>query len=137
VNQPSRARANASVYDLVGGEETFRTLVGRFYEGVRGDPVLLPLYPPDDLPAAEERLRMFLVQYWGGPGTYSEQRGHPRLRMRHAPFAITSRERDAWLRNMDAALDSLDLPAEAAGQLRAYFRMAAASLQNTPDAPAS
>ena len=79
----------ATFYDTVGGEETFRRLVHRFYEGVRDDPVLRPLYPEPDLSGAEERLRMFLVQYWGGPRTYSDQRGHPRLRMRHAPFRRT------------------------------------------------
>ena len=102
---------DASLYDAVGGEETFRRLVHRFYAGVAEDPVLRPLYPEDHLGPAEERLRMFLIQYWGGPRDYSEQRGHPRLRMRHAPFRITEVERDAWLRRMRLALDELDLPA--------------------------
>ncbi len=99
-----------SFYDAVGGEATFTKLVHEFYRGVAGDPVLRALYPEDDLGPAEERLRMFLIQYWGGPQTYSAQRGHPRLRMRHAPFAIDSAARDAWLRHMRAAVESLDLP---------------------------
>lgn len=91
-------------YDAVGGHETFRKIVSRFYELVREDEVLLPLYPPDELDDAEVRLRMFLEQYWGGPRTYSDQRGHPpRLRMRHVPFKIGFIERDAWLRCMHTA----------------------------------
>ena len=117
----------------MGGEETFRRLVGRFYEGVRADPVLRPLYPEEDLGPAEDRLRMFLVQYWGGPRTYSERRGHPRLRMRHAPFAIGEAARDAWLRHMREALDSLELPADQAGTLWRYLEMAAHSMQNQWD----
>ena len=119
-------------YEAVGGEETFRLLVHRFYAGVAEDPVLMELYPADDLPGAEERLRMFLVQYWGGPKTYSEQRGHPRLRMRHVPFRIGERERDAWLARMRAAVDSIDLPAEAETLLWDYLVMAAQSLVNAP-----
>ena len=92
-------------FDAVGGEETFRRLVDAFYAGVAADPVLRALYPEDDLGPAAERLRLFLIQYWGGPTTYSQTRGHPRLRMRHAPFAIGSAARDAWLRHMRAALD--------------------------------
>ncbi|WP_066071783.1 globin [Frankia sp. EI5c] len=132
VNQPSPARPRADFYDAVGGESTFRTLVARFYQGVAGDPVLRPLYPEEDLAAAEERLRLFLIQYWGGPGTYSELRGHPRLRMRHVPFAIGPAERDAWIRQMKAAVDSLDLDPELHAQLWDYLLMAANSLQNRP-----
>src|SRR3954462_9564125 len=84
-------------YEAVGGEETFRRLVHRFYQGVAADPLLRPLYPEEDLGPAEERLRLFLIQYWGGPRTYGERRGHPRLRMRHVPFRIGAAERDAWL----------------------------------------
>jgi hemoglobin len=119
-------------YDAVGGEETFRRLVHHFYDGVAEDPLLRPLYPEPDLAGAEERLRMFLVQYWGGPRTYQEQRGHPRLRMRHAPFAIGIAERDAWLRHMRAAVDSLDLPESAAVMLWDYLEMAAHSMVNQP-----
>ena len=119
-------------YDAVGGEATFRRLVHHFYAGVAEDPLLRPLYPEPDLAGAEERLRMFLVQYWGGPRTYQEQRGHPRLRMRHAPFAIGIAERDAWLRHMRAAVDSLDLPESAAVVLWDYLEMAAHSMVNQP-----
>ena len=118
-------------YDAVGGDETFRRLVARFYEGVAKDPVLRPLYPDPDLSAAEERLRMFLVQYWGGPRTYSEQRGHPRLRMRHVTFRIGLAERDAWLGHMRDAVDSLGLPPDAERLLWDYLVMAAGSLVNS------
>ena len=97
-----------SFYDAVGGDATFRTIVSRFYELVRDDEILRPLYPEDDLDGAEERLRMFLEQYWGGPRTYSDQRGHPRLRMRHSPFQIGYLERDAWLRCMHTAVAEID-----------------------------
>ena len=102
-------RGEGTLYDAVGGEPTFRRLVGGFYERVRNDEVLRPLYPEEELEAAEERLRLFLIQYWGGPTTYSETRGHPRLRRRHMPFSIGPAERDAWLRNMRAALDDAAL----------------------------
>ena len=117
-------------YSEVGGAPTFARLVSRFYAGVRTDPVLAPLYPQDDWDGAEARLRGFLEQYWGGPTTYSQERGHPRLRMRHAPFAIGPAERDAWLRHMRDAVDSLDLPAEQDAQLWGYLEMAALSMQN-------
>ena len=121
-------------YDAVGGAETFRKIVSRFYELVREDEVLLPLYPPDELDDAEVRLRMFLEQYWGGPRTYGEQRGHPRLRMRHAPFQIGFLERDAWLRCMHTAVASIDsatLDDEHRGELLAYLEMAAQSMVNS------
>jgi hemoglobin len=121
-----------SFYEAVGGEETFIRLVHEFYRGVAGDPVLRALYPEDDLGPAEERLRMFLIQYWGGPQTYSAQRGHPRLRMRHAPFAINSAARDAWLRHMRAAVESLDLPTAYEATLWNYLSSAAESMRNTP-----
>jgi hemoglobin len=119
-------------YDAVGGDETFRTLVHRFYEGVAGDPELRALYPEEDLSGAETRLRMFLVQYWGGPRDYSQQRGHPRLRMRHARFAISTAERDAWLRHMRDAVDSLQLDPDLDKLLWDYLTMAAHSLVNRP-----
>jgi len=125
--------AEQTLFDLVGGEDVFRRLVARFYRGVAADPELRRLYPEEDLGPAEERLRMFLVQYWGGPRTYSEQRGHPRLRMRHAPFAIGERERDAWLRHMRDAVDSLALPPEQEEPLWRYLEMAAHSMQNRWD----
>ena len=105
----------ASFYEAVGGEETFSRLVHRFYQGVAEDPVLRPVYPAKDLGPAEEHLRLFLIQYWGGPRTYDELRGHPRLRMRHARFAIGEAERDAWLRHMREALDELE-PGPGAGR---------------------
>jgi hemoglobin len=126
-----------SFYDAVGGEETFRRLVHTFYLGVADDPVLRPVYPTKDLGPAEDHLRLFLMQYWGGPGTYGEQRGHPRLRMRHARFAIGEAERDAWLHHMRAALDELALADALDAQLWDYLVMAAHSLVNqAPPSPA-
>ena len=122
-------------YDAMGGEATFRVLVDRFYAAVEDDPVLRPLYLDEDLGpggAARERLTLFLMQYWGGPTTYSEQRGHPRLRMRHAAWQIGERERDAWLRHMTAALATLELPEAERAQLHDYFVGAAHSLVNAP-----
>jgi hemoglobin len=120
-------------YEAVGGEPTFHRLVGDFYAGVADDPVLRPLYPEADLAAAEQRLRLFLMQYWGGPRTYSETRGHPRLRMRHAPFHVGPAARDAWLRHMRAAVDNLDLPDHAERLLWDYLEMAAHSMVNQLD----
>ena len=131
VSIPAGGEDTPTFYDAVGGEETFRRLVRHFYSGVREDPVLLPLYPPEELDEAEERLRMFLVQYWGGPRTYSFERGHPRLRMRHAPFRIGLAERDAWLLHMRAAVDSVQLTAAADQQLWEYLVMAAQSMVNS------
>jgi hemoglobin len=115
----------------VGGAETFHGLVARFYAEVADDPVLRPLYPEEDLGPAEERLRMFLEQYWGGPRTYSDQRGHPRLRMRHAPFRIGPIERDAWLRCMRIAVDGAGLDDPHRAMLWQYLEMAAASMVNS------
>jgi hemoglobin len=120
-------------YEAVGGHETFRRLVQRFYEGVAEDPVLRPMYPGKTLRGAETRLRMFLEQYWGGPTTYSERRGHPRLRMRHAPFRIDEDARDRWLHHMRVALDELQLAPEHEERLWNYLVMAAHSLVNTFD----
>src|SRR6266550_2194696 len=109
----------------------FEALVDRFYEGVRSDPELLRLYPePEDLAPARHKLTLFLAQYWGGPSTYNEERGHPALRMRHAPFAIGSDARDRWLGHMRRALTELDPPAEAARALWEYFDLAAESPRN-------
>lgn len=121
-----------SVYELAGGDETFRELVRRFYARVAGDPVLRPVYPEQDLSGATERLTLFLIQYWGGPATYSEQRGHPRLRLRHQPFAIGRRERDAWMRNMTAAVESLDLAPPLRKALLDYFETASTAMINRP-----
>ncbi|GLY86373.1 globin [Actinoallomurus iriomotensis] len=120
-------------YEAVGGEETFRRLVHRFYEGVAADPVLRPLYPEEDLGPAEERLRLFLIQYWGGPRTYGERRGHPRLRMRHAPFRVGRAEHDAWLAHMRDAVDEIALPQPLEKMLWDYLVMAANSMINTLD----
>jgi hemoglobin len=122
--------AEQTFYERVGGEATFRRLVADFYARVRADEVLRPLYPEDELDAAEERLTLFLIQYWGGPTTYGDTRGHPRLRMRHAPFAIGPRERDAWLTAMGAAVDALDLPEAEDRELWEYLLRAAHSMQN-------
>jgi hemoglobin len=124
------AQERITFYQAVGGEETFRRLVSRFYQGVAADPLLRPLYPEEDLAGAEERLRQFLIQYWGGPNTYSQQRGHPALRMRHARFAIGQAERDAWLRHMTEAVESLELPAPLAAMLLDYLTMASTALIN-------
>ena len=118
-----------SLYDRVGGQPFFDALVERFYAEVATDSVLRPLYP-DDLDAPAHHLALFLAQYWGGPRTYSEQRGHPRLRMRHFPFRIGVPERDAWLGHMRAAIESSDASAEDAAALLAYFESAATSLIN-------
>ena len=122
-----------SFYDEVGGAETFQTIVSTFYQLVREDEILRPLYPDDDLDGAEERLRMFLEQYWGGPRTYSDLRGHPRLRMRHAPFKVNPDARDRWLLHMRAAVDSLDLAPLHQAQLWDYLERAAYSMLNTFD----
>jgi len=126
-----------TVYEAAGGEQTFTRLVERFYAGVAGDPVLRPLYPrdPEGFAAAGEHLRLFLIQYWGGPGTYSEQRGHPRLRMRHAPFAIGRAERDAWMGHMRAAVNSLDVPAAVHAAFLDYFENAATAMMNRGGPP--
>ena len=118
-------------YDDFGGHETFAKLVREFYRGVAQDEPLKALYPEDDLGPAEERLRMFLEQYWGGPRTYSEQRGHPRLRMRHAPFKVGPIERDAWLRCMRVAVDEAGLDDAHRAQLWQYLQYAAASMVNS------
>ena len=122
----------ASLFEQVGGEPAFRRLVHRFYQEVAADPELRPVYPSRDLGPAEEHLRLFLIQYWGGPATYNELRGHPRLRMRHAHFVISERERDAWLRHMRTALDELALEPALDHELWDYLTMAAHSLVNKP-----
>src|ERR1700728_901892 len=119
-----------SFYEAVGGEETFTRLVRRFYQEVEADPVLRPVYPAADLGPAEEHLRLFLIQYWGGPSTYNELRGHPRLRMRHVRFHIGETERDLWLKHMRTALDELSLPDALDAQLWDYLVMPAHSLVN-------
>jgi hemoglobin len=123
--------AETSLFERVGGQPFFDELVERFYEGVVADEVLSAMYPPD-LAESKSHLALFLAQYWGGPTTYSELRGHPRLRMRHAPFRITKRARDAWLAHMRAAIaavgDALSEPDRR--ELDTYFEMAAHQLRN-------
>jgi len=121
----------ASFYDQVGGHETFLKLARQFYAGVAGDPELRALYPEDDLGPAEMRFRMFIEQYWGGPATYSQERGHPRLRMRHAPFKVTITQRDRWLKHMMTAVDSLGLDPANDLILRDYLNSAAQSMVNS------
>lgn len=120
-------------FEKIGGTVTFAKLVDKFYEGVAEDPILRPMYPEEDLGPAKERLRMFLEQYWGGPHTYSELRGHPRLRMRHNVFPITPAAKDAWLKHMRAAVDSLELSPLDDATLWDYLDRAAHSLINTLD----
>ena len=120
-----------SFYDQVGGHETFHKLAHEFYAGVSGDPALRALYPEDDLGPAETRFRMFLEQYWGGPTTYAEERGHPRLRMRHHPFKVTPTQRDRWLTHMMAAIDTLGLTPANDLILRDYLERAAQSMVNS------
>jgi hemoglobin len=120
----------ASFYDAVGGEPTFRRLVDRFYEGVADDPLLRPMYPEENLGPAADRLTLFLMQYWGGPNTYSSTRGHPRLRMRHAPFVVDEAARDAWLKHMRDAVDSLNLPEPHRSALWDYLERAAYFMVN-------
>ena len=119
------------MYEAVGGMPFFEGLVDRFYDGVAEDPELLQLYPePDDLSGARHRLTLFLAQYWGGPSAYSEERGHPRLRMRHFPFAIGPDARDRWLRHMTEALDAMAPEPELRARFDEYFGFAAESMRN-------
>jgi len=122
-----------SFYDAVGGHDTFVRLVDAFYDGVADDPVLRPMYPEEDLGPAKERLTLFLEQYWGGPTTYSQQRGHPRLRMRHAPYKVNPDARDRWLAHMRTAVDGLGLAPIHESQLWDYLERAAFSMINTFD----
>jgi hemoglobin len=125
--------AEVTVYDAVGGMPFFERLVGRFYDGVEGDDVLAPLYPEGpDFSGARRRLTLFLAQYWGGPGTYSEERGHPRLRMRHFPFPVGPRQRDRWLFHMTTAVEAGTRPGQVRDALLRYFVMAAEQMVNTP-----
>jgi len=119
-------------YEAIGGEPTFRRLIARFYAEVASDEILRPLYPEQDLGPAEERLRLFLMQYWGGPTTYSDERGHPRLRMRHAPFRIGPPQRDAWLRAMRVAVDESGIAEPHRSQLWDYLQSTAHHMMNSP-----
>jgi hemoglobin len=119
-----------SLYERAGGTSFFEALVRRFYAAVVTDPILRPIYPEADLAAAERRLGLFLMQYWGGPTTYDDERGHPRLRMRHLPFAIGPIERDRWLVHMRAAVEALAPPDDVAAELERYFAAAAEAMRN-------
>jgi hemoglobin len=133
-NRQMSTSADASgqtFYDQIGGYPTIAKIVARFYEGVAVDEVLRPIYPEADLTGATERFTMFLVQYWGGPTTYSETRGHPRLRMRHAPFRVTPKARDHWLANFRTGLDAANLTPEQDAQFWEYVTHAAQFMVNT------
>ncbi len=119
-----------TLYDRAGGMPFFEALVGRFYAGVADDRILRPIYPEADLAPAQRRLTLFLAQYWGGPRTSDEERGHPRLRMRHFPFAIDAHARDRWLFHMRAAIAELAPPAEVADALERYITAAAEAMRN-------
>jgi hemoglobin len=119
-----------TLYERIGGETAFATLVQEFYRGVSEDELLKPMYPPEDMAGAERRLKMFLEQYWGGPKTYQEERGHPRLRMRHSVFPIGPQARDAWLGHMRRAVESLDLSQADEAELWDYLERAAHAMLN-------
>ena len=123
----------SSFYEEMGGEAFFTDLVSQFYAQVALDPILRPMYPEGDLKAAALRLQWFLEQYWGGPSTYQENRGHPRLRMRHAEFHINIAAHDAWLKAMRTAVDGVEIKPELKAQLWSYLEMAAAAMVNQPD----
>jgi len=123
----------SSFYEEIGGESFFTDLVSQFYAQVAVDPILRPMYPETDLKAAALRLQWFLEQYWGGPTTYQENRGHPRLRMRHAEFHINIAAHDAWLKAMRTAVDGVEMKLELKAQLWSYLEMAAAAMVNQPD----
>ena len=125
------AQSGQTFYDEIGGYPTIAKIVDRFYEGVATDEVLRPLYPEEDLGPAAERFTLFLVQYWGGPTTYSERRGHPRLRMRHAPFAVTPRAKEHWLTHFRAGLDEAGLSPEHDAQFWDYVTHAAQFMVNS------
>ncbi|MGO1543032.1 MAG: globin [Gulosibacter sp.] len=123
--------AALTVYDEIGGMDTFEELTRRFYDDVQADEVLWPMYPQEDLEGAIWRLSRFLAQYWGGPSTYSEARGHPRLRMRHNPFHVNPEAREHWLKHMTAAVESMEFPPMVRTQMLEYFDRAATAMVNT------
>ncbi|MEN9752164.1 MAG: hypothetical protein RLZZ600_1211 [Actinomycetota bacterium] len=120
-------------FDEIGGHDTFARLTAKFYEGVAADPVLKPMYPEVDLEPARERLQLFLEQYWGGPTTYSDTRGHPRLRLRHQPYKINPDARARWVEHMTIAVDSLGLSPLQRETLMDYLTRAATAMLNTFD----
>lgn len=130
--------SGTTVYEAVGGQAFFDELVARFYTAVEQDALLRPMYPGEDLEPARRRLALFLGQYWGGPTTYSDERGHPRLRMRHAGFAVDAAARAAWLAAMMGALETMTVDSEHEDEIRVrmreYFEMAADHMVNRPSA---
>ncbi|GAB3249879.1 globin [Alteromonas gracilis] len=120
-----------SFYDEIGGAPTIERIVEVFYDGVAEDELMRPMYPEEDLGPARRRLTMFLAQYWGGPTTYSEERGHPRLRMRHAPFQVTPLAAEHWLRHFEAGLDAVDLTPEQREKFWGYATHAAQFMVNS------
>lgn len=124
-------RPQQTVYEQIG-DEGFERLIAAFYRRVADDPVLRPMYPEADLGPAERRLRLFLIQFFGGPRTYQQERGHPRLRLRHNPFAIDEDARDIWMRHMRAALDETAIPEPARSMMLSYFERVATHMINTP-----
>jgi hemoglobin len=133
--QPPAETGEPTAYDAMGGHDTFVALVTHFYDGVAADPVLRPMYPEADLGPARERLQLFLEQYWGGPTTYSDRRGHPRLRMRHASFPVTAQARDHWLAHMASAMDQVHIEQPWRDQLWRYLELAAHAMVNQDDEP--
>jgi hemoglobin len=123
----------STFYEKMGGEAFFADLVSQFYAHVATDPILRPMYPDEDMKGAALRLQWFLEQYWGGPSTYGDNRGHPRLRMRHAHFPIDTKARDAWLSCMAAAVDGMEMDPVMREELWSYLEMAANSMVNQPD----
>jgi len=123
----------STFYEQVGGEKFFADLTSQFYAVVDTDPILRPMYPDDDMKGAALRLQWFLEQYWGGPSTYQENRGHPRLRMRHGQFKITTEARDSWLHAMRTAVNGVEIDAELKEQLWSYLELAADAMVNQPD----
>lgn len=123
----------STFYEQVGGEKFFADLVSQFYAVVATDPILRPMYPETDMKGAAQRLQWFLEQYWGGPSTYQENRGHPRLRMRHSEFEVTVAARDAWLNAMHTAVEGVEMDPALKGELWGYLEMAANSLVNQAD----
>jgi hemoglobin len=137
VTTSASGQQEQTFYDAIGGHPTIARIVEVFYAGVADDEVLRPLYPEEDLTDAQERFTLFLVQYWGGPTTYSDTRGHPRLRMRHAPFAVTPLAKEHWLRHFRDGLDAVDLPPALDAQFWDYVTHAAQFMVNTLDEPQS
>ena len=131
--ETSESKLEPTLYEQMGGAQFFEKLVAGFYEGIKTDPVLRPMYPEVDLDGAIDRLAKFLSQYWGGPTNYSDERGHPRLRMRHNVFPIDGNARDRWLGHMSASLAELEIEPHLKDQLWTYLVTAAHSLVNQPD----